>query len=61
MFLTDGALERAAAKLDMEALVAAGAEMHPREAVQHLVRALLEPRLPPALFYNLILSARKPR
>jgi ubiquinone/menaquinone biosynthesis C-methylase UbiE len=28
-------------------------------AVQRMDRALLEPRLPPALFYNLVLSARK--
>lgn len=30
-------------------------------ALQRLDRAVLEPRLPPALFYNLVLSARKPR
>jgi serine phosphatase RsbU (regulator of sigma subunit) len=42
MFLTDGMTERSAAAVDLEALVAAGAEMHPREAVQHLVHALLE-------------------
>jgi len=30
-------------------------------ALQSLDRAVLEPRLPPALFYNLVLSARKPR
>ena len=29
-------------------------------ALQRLDRALLEPRLPPALFYNLMLSARRP-
>jgi hypothetical protein len=29
-------------------------------ALQHLDGALLEPRLPPQLFYNLVLSARKP-
>jgi ubiquinone/menaquinone biosynthesis C-methylase UbiE len=29
-------------------------------ALQRLDAALLEPRLPPALFYNLVLSARKP-
>ncbi len=28
--------------------------------LQRLDRAVLEPRLPPALFYNLVLSARKP-
>jgi ubiquinone/menaquinone biosynthesis C-methylase UbiE len=30
-------------------------------ALQRLDAAVLEPRLPPALFYNLVLSARKPR
>jgi SAM-dependent methyltransferase len=29
--------------------------------LQHLDRSLLEPRLPPALFYNLLISARAPR
>lgn len=29
-------------------------------ALQRVDRTLLEPRLPPALFYNLVLSARKP-
>ena len=29
-------------------------------ALQRVDAALLEPRLPPALFYNLVLSARKP-
>ena len=42
MFVTDGMLERNAAGLDIEELMAAGAEMHPREAVQHLVRAVLQ-------------------
>ena len=42
MFLTDGMLERNAASVDIAALMAAGAEMHPREAVQHLVQAILE-------------------
>ena len=42
MFLTDGMTERSAAAADLEALIAAGAEMHPREAVQHLVHAILE-------------------
>jgi serine phosphatase RsbU (regulator of sigma subunit) len=40
MFLTDGMTERNA--VNIEALVDAGAEMHPREAVQHLVHAVLE-------------------
>ena len=42
LFLTDGMMERNAATVDIEALLAAGAAMHPREAVQHLVHALLE-------------------
>ena len=29
-------------------------------ALQRVDTALLEPRLPPELFYNLVLSARKP-
>ena len=29
-------------------------------ALQEVDRALLEPRLPPQLFYNLMLAARKP-
>jgi len=40
MFLTDGMTERNA--VSIEALIEAGAEMHPREAVQHLVHAVLE-------------------
>jgi serine phosphatase RsbU (regulator of sigma subunit) len=42
LFLTDGMTERNAATVEMEALMVASAEMHPREAVQHLVHALLE-------------------
>ncbi|MFL5859209.1 MAG: PP2C family protein-serine/threonine phosphatase [Solirubrobacteraceae bacterium] len=41
MFITDGVLERNAASLNLEALIIEGAEMHPREAVQHVVLALL--------------------
>jgi serine phosphatase RsbU (regulator of sigma subunit) len=41
MFITDGVLERNASTLDLEALMIEGAEMHPREAVQHVVLALL--------------------
>jgi serine phosphatase RsbU (regulator of sigma subunit) len=42
IFFTDGMTERKAAAVDLEALVLAGADLHPREAVQHLVHALLE-------------------
>jgi Stage II sporulation protein E (SpoIIE) len=42
MFLTDGLLERNVAGVDIEALLAAGAQMHPREAVQHLLQAVLQ-------------------
>jgi serine phosphatase RsbU (regulator of sigma subunit) len=42
VFLTDGMMERNAATVDMAALVAASADMHPREAVQHLTRAVLD-------------------
>jgi serine phosphatase RsbU (regulator of sigma subunit) len=41
MFLTDGLLERNLAGVNIEALLAAGAQMHPREAVQHLLQAVL--------------------
>jgi serine phosphatase RsbU (regulator of sigma subunit) len=41
IFFTDGMLERNAANLDIEALVAAAAGKHPREAVQHLIQAIL--------------------
>jgi serine phosphatase RsbU (regulator of sigma subunit) len=42
MFFTDGMLERNTASVDIEAMVADGAKMHPREAVQHLTEAILE-------------------
>jgi serine phosphatase RsbU (regulator of sigma subunit) len=42
MFITDGVLERNASTLDLEALMIEGVEMHPREAVQHVVLALLQ-------------------
>ena len=42
MFLTDGMTERNAATVNIEAMMMAGAELHPREAVQHLVHAVLE-------------------
>jgi serine phosphatase RsbU (regulator of sigma subunit) len=41
MFLTDGMLERNAASVDIEAILAEGRDMHPREAVQHLTRVIL--------------------
>ncbi len=42
VFLTDGLLERNASSIDVAALVAEAAQMHPREAVQHLVKAVLK-------------------
>lgn len=42
LFLTDGMLERNAADLDVDALILACAGSHPREAVQHLMAAVLE-------------------
>jgi serine phosphatase RsbU (regulator of sigma subunit) len=42
MYFTDGMLERNTASVDIEAMVADGAKMHPREAVQHLTEAILE-------------------
>lgn len=42
IFLTDGVLERQASRVDVGAVIAAGADLHPREAVQHLVGAILE-------------------
>jgi len=42
VFFTDGILERNTTSVDIEAMVAAGAEMHPREAVQHLIHAILQ-------------------
>ncbi|MGZ6576352.1 MAG: PP2C family protein-serine/threonine phosphatase [Solirubrobacteraceae bacterium] len=41
MFITDGVLERNASTLNLEALMIDGADMHPREAVQSVVLALL--------------------
>jgi serine phosphatase RsbU (regulator of sigma subunit) len=42
MFVTDGMLERNAASVDIAALMEAAAGLHPREAVQHLIRAVLQ-------------------
>jgi len=41
VFFTDGMLERNTTSVDIEAMVAAGAERHPREAVQHILQAIL--------------------
>ncbi len=41
IFVTDGMLERDAAGLNIAAILAEGAGMHPREAVQHLTQAVL--------------------
>ncbi len=41
VFLTDGLVERNG-DIDVQSLVAQGAEMHPREAVQHLIRTVLK-------------------
>jgi serine phosphatase RsbU (regulator of sigma subunit) len=42
VFVTDGVLDRNVSILDIEGLIARGAELHPREAVQHLIRAVLD-------------------
>jgi serine phosphatase RsbU (regulator of sigma subunit) len=42
MFVTDGMLERDAAGMDIAAILTEGIEMRPREAVQHLTRAVLQ-------------------
>lgn len=42
MFVTDGMLDRMGDSVDIGALIAQGRDMHPREAVQHLIRAVLE-------------------
>jgi serine phosphatase RsbU (regulator of sigma subunit) len=42
MFLTDGMIERNAADVDIAELIAATADMHPRQAVQHVTRAVLQ-------------------
>ena len=40
LFFTDGMLERNTTSVDVEDMVATGATMHPREAVQHLTQAI---------------------
>jgi Stage II sporulation protein E (SpoIIE) len=42
MFVTDGMLERDAAGLNIAAILNAGIDMHPREAVQHLTQSVLQ-------------------
>ena len=42
LLFTDGMLERNTTSVDIEAMVAGGAEMHPREAVQHLTQAIFD-------------------
>ena len=41
-FITDGMLERNVSSVDLPALLAAGEQMHPREAVQRLVQTIRE-------------------
>jgi serine phosphatase RsbU (regulator of sigma subunit) len=41
MFFTDGMIEHDAANFDLAGLVTEGADMHPREAVQHVVQGFL--------------------
>ncbi len=42
VFVTDGLLERNASSVNIEAMVKQSSEMHPREAVQHLIQAVLK-------------------
>jgi serine phosphatase RsbU (regulator of sigma subunit) len=42
VFVTDGMLERNASSVNIETLVARDAKLHPREAVQHLIQAVLK-------------------
>ena len=42
LFLTDGVFERHSGLIDLDQLVAEAADLHPREAVQHLIGAVLE-------------------
>lgn len=44
MFVTDGVLDRNASSAKIEALMLEGANLHPRDAVQHVVLNLLEAR-----------------
>jgi serine phosphatase RsbU (regulator of sigma subunit) len=42
IFVTDGMLERDAERMNIAAILTAGLNMHPREAVQHLTQAVLQ-------------------
>jgi serine phosphatase RsbU (regulator of sigma subunit) len=42
MLVTDGMLERDAARMNIAAVLTASMDMHPREAVQHLTQAVLQ-------------------
>jgi serine phosphatase RsbU (regulator of sigma subunit) len=42
IFVTDGMLERDAARLNIASVLTAGINLHPREAVQHLTRVVLQ-------------------
>jgi serine phosphatase RsbU (regulator of sigma subunit) len=42
MFVTDGMLERDAARMNIAAILTARMNMHAREAVQHLTQAVLQ-------------------
>src|SRR6184192_410089 len=42
MFVTDGMLERDAARMNIAAILSAGMNMHAREAVQHLTQEVLQ-------------------
>ena len=41
IFYTDGIIERNTSEVDVEAMLAASAQMHARQAVQHLIQAIL--------------------
>jgi serine phosphatase RsbU (regulator of sigma subunit) len=41
LFFTDGIIERNTTDVDVAAMLAASVQMHPREAVQHLIQAIL--------------------
>lgn len=42
LFVTDGVLERNAASVDLRAAMTSSADQHPREAVRHLIRAVVD-------------------